>query len=112
VINWPTDGIKVTREIVIHGVMNRTYANLWVIVRPEKYSIAWVQPPVHIRTDGVWTCQAFIGDDRTQEGTQFEIKAIVNPPVALHRGMILSIRLDAEVISPSITVTRINEQFA
>jgi hypothetical protein len=78
---------------------------LWIVVKPEPDSVYYVQAPADI-TNGEFETKIYLGEQDTQLGTKFTIRAFVEPSDQLQEGKKLSNWPEAKWSSDLVTVTR------
>jgi hypothetical protein len=76
-IDSPREGAEVHREEVVTGHVSDPKLNVYVLVRPERADLWWVQPPPAPPSQkGNWKTKCYFGKGTVGVGENFEIIAI------------------------------------
>jgi hypothetical protein len=77
----PQDGQAVDVRTEVRGTAPDSAAPVVVVVRAVQESRFWVQPAAALASDGSWSVTAYLGEENTPTGTEFEIRAFRDPAV-------------------------------
>jgi hypothetical protein len=77
----PRNGQLVGVRTEVRGTAPDSDAPVVVVVRAVEDSRFWLQPAAVAASDGSWSVTAYLGEENTPRGTQFEIRAFRDPVV-------------------------------
>jgi hypothetical protein len=106
-ITSPADHSEVDAQVLVTGYVHDHSANVCVVVHPLEGSAFWIQPQASVGEDCTWKVVVYCGrQNMIDAGKHFEIRAVANPNLAIHEGMVLDQWPSAKHISQVIRVTR------
>lgn len=106
-ITSPADHSEVDARVLVTGYVNDQSANVFVVVHCLEGSSFWIQSQASVGEDCIWKVMIYCGrQSMIDAGKHFEIRAVANPNLAIHEGMVLDRWPSANHISQIIRVTR------
>lgn len=106
VIERPTNHSSAQQEVIVEGKVANA-ETVWLVVHPESGDFYYTQPATKVQDNNWWISVVFIGGvQEAKGGHKFQIRAFVNPTIALSSGKILRSWPQAELATDAIEVVR------
>ncbi len=105
-LSRPSTGRVVPQELLAAGNVSNAQT-VWVVVRPKGSKQYFVQPPMKVGDDHKWRGVIYIGSvNMANVGSAFQVRAFVNPVIALEEGNLLYSWPQAQLATGIVEVIR------